>query len=151
MHALAVEIRDIRRDCLGDLPVDANGTLHVYRSVKVWIDLKVNRCVVFVRCARTVERLDRYLLVRLFSRGRHIVGNRLDDEWSAAAAAKGIGYAKALKEPSVTGAQHRLGRLLAAAIKRVGEGNARRPVVLIVDPVLRLVAETVAEGEAGTQ
>src|ERR1700749_4782711 len=56
--------------------------------------------------------------------------------------------AQAVEEESITAAQHRLGRCaFAVAVKRIGKSDARTPVVMIGNVILRFPAYAVRESE----
>ena len=60
-----------------------------------------------------------------------------------------VAFAEAIEEPAVAAADHGLGLFASLAARRPCEREARRPVVVVADVVLRLVAEAIAEGEVG--
>ena len=155
VYALRIDVGDVAGHGLRELPVDADRGFHIVGRVHIGRDVVEGGRILARSASRRTRgdggrlvgiesdarRLDELLLVRpVFVDGLNHVGN---------VGAESVGDGETLIEPSVSRADDGFGLLLATgAAESIGHGDARRPVVFVVDPVLRLPANAVAEGEA---
>src|SRR5580698_62671 len=77
-----------------------------------------------------------------------VLVNGLDDIGSACVGAEAVRHSEPLVEPAIPSTQDSLGWVLCIAVpKGVGKRQPRRPVALIIDPVLCFPTQSVAEGK----
>src|ERR1017187_441111 len=111
VYAAAIEVGDVGGHHFTQLPVDADGGLHVVGGVEMWIDRVTGR-----RCATAIRPLTAWITAwiegrilhgkplfigRLKQARRKVVVNRLDDIGRSLRGAEGVGNREALIEPSV--------------------------------------------------
>src|ERR1700677_2662796 len=106
------------------------------------------------RCCRRAARLTRSDRKGGIGNRRHrlvdsILVNGLDEVRRSCIGTEAVGHREPLIEPSISAAQNGLWRLLRVSVtKSVGERNPRAPIALVVDAILRLPPQSIAEGEA---